>query len=352
MIRGRSPDTPSRSTVTRPAPGASVVRRRKACRRLTLPKLRCRWGTGRAGTLRGADLTAAEQNAIWQHAARTAQNARDQIRSAAAVGDLGSVTDAAWAASDTLHSAAAALGSRVIRQAADSYARAARIPYARMPRPTPVGNSLRQAARLLFSAALVNPTAAQADLIVRLVALAEAVIELRRAQQQLAAQAASAARRAAEHLRGEGRRLSRRTESRATRSARLAAESFPAPPWAAPHAPGWHPTAPSSRRGPASSRPRGLVLADTTAGIPEAKPADLRTQENSTNDEGERSGTWKRTQWSKSRGCCTSAGTRSTTCCGLGQLRSIKIGKLRRITNQHLAEFIASLETASQNETG
>jgi len=27
-----------------------------------------------------------------------------------------------------------------------------------------------------------------------------------------------------------------------------------------------------------------------------------------------------------------------------GQLRSIKIGKLRRITNQHLAEFIASME--------
>ena len=29
-----------------------------------------------------------------------------------------------------------------------------------------------------------------------------------------------------------------------------------------------------------------------------------------------------------------------------GQLRSIKIGKLRRITGQHLAEFIASLEDA------
>jgi excisionase family DNA binding protein len=27
-----------------------------------------------------------------------------------------------------------------------------------------------------------------------------------------------------------------------------------------------------------------------------------------------------------------------------GQLRSIKIGKLRRITNQHLTEFVASLE--------
>lgn len=30
-----------------------------------------------------------------------------------------------------------------------------------------------------------------------------------------------------------------------------------------------------------------------------------------------------------------------------GQLRSIKIGKLRRITDQHLAEFIASLEEAN-----
>jgi excisionase family DNA binding protein len=30
-----------------------------------------------------------------------------------------------------------------------------------------------------------------------------------------------------------------------------------------------------------------------------------------------------------------------------GQLRSIKIGKLRRITRQHIAEFIASLEEES-----
>jgi excisionase family DNA binding protein len=34
-----------------------------------------------------------------------------------------------------------------------------------------------------------------------------------------------------------------------------------------------------------------------------------------------------------------------------GQLRSVKIGKLRRITNQHLDEFITSLETASQKKT-
>jgi excisionase family DNA binding protein len=31
-----------------------------------------------------------------------------------------------------------------------------------------------------------------------------------------------------------------------------------------------------------------------------------------------------------------------------GQLRSIKIGKLRRITSQHLAEFVASLEESAQ----
>jgi excisionase family DNA binding protein len=30
-----------------------------------------------------------------------------------------------------------------------------------------------------------------------------------------------------------------------------------------------------------------------------------------------------------------------------GQLRSIKIGKSRRITDQHIAEFISSLEEAS-----
>jgi hypothetical protein len=102
---------------------------------LTLPKLRCRWGTGRAGTLRGADLTAAERNAIWRHAARTAQNARDQIRAAVSVGDLDLVTDAAWAASDALHSAAAVLGSRAVRQAADNYARAARVPTHGCPGP-------------------------------------------------------------------------------------------------------------------------------------------------------------------------------------------------------------------------
>jgi len=95
-------------------------------------------------------------------------------------------------------------------------------------------------------------------LIVRLAELVEAVIELRAAQQR-AAQAA-AARRAAGHLHAEGKRLTRRTETRTARRARLAAESFPVAPWAAPRPAGWHEPArsgPRASRGPASPRPRG-----------------------------------------------------------------------------------------------
>ena len=118
---------------------------------LSLPKLRSRWDTTRADPQPQGPFTAAERNAIWEHAARTAQDARDQIRRCVAT-DPAAANDAAWAAADTLHTAAAALGSRVIRQAADSYARAARMPYARIPRPTQAGNTLRQAARALSRA--------------------------------------------------------------------------------------------------------------------------------------------------------------------------------------------------------
>jgi hypothetical protein len=169
---------------------------------LSLPKLRARWD----GTSAPAQFTAEERNAIWEHAARTAQQARERIRRCAAT-DPTAATDAAWAASDTLHAAAAALGSRVIRQSADSYARAARMPYARIPRPTSAGNSLRQAARLLSRAALIgqNPAVTHAQLVTQLAALVEAVIELRQAQRRAAR--AAAAGRAAEHLHAEHRRL-------------------------------------------------------------------------------------------------------------------------------------------------
>ena len=96
--------------------------------------------------------------------------------------------------------AAAVLGSRILRQAADAYDRAARPPYGRIPPPTPAGNRLRQAARLLSAFAYLTSDRSMTPivLITRLAALAEAVAELRESQQH-AAQAA-AARAAAERL--------------------------------------------------------------------------------------------------------------------------------------------------------
>jgi hypothetical protein len=96
--------------------------------------------------------------------------------------------------------AAATLGSRILRQAADAYDRAARSPYGCIPPPTPAGNRLRQAARLLSAFAYLTGDRSLTPivLITKLAALAEAVAELRESQRH-AAQAA-AARAAAEHL--------------------------------------------------------------------------------------------------------------------------------------------------------
>lgn len=212
---------------------------------LSLPKLRARWRGTPAGPRFNDPLTAAERNAIWEHAAGAAAQARDEIRRCAAT-DPGAASDAAWAASDTLHAAASALRSRELRQAADSYARAARIPYGRTPRPTPAGMRLRQAARLLSRAALASQddTAALAALILQLAALVETVIELCQVQRHISQ--AAAARCSARHLRTLGRRLNRRWESPAARVARLTAESFPAPPRAASRASGWHEPAASA----------------------------------------------------------------------------------------------------------
>ena len=151
------------------------------------------------GHARAAGLTAEERNAVWDHATRAAADAAAQIR-AMAWTDPAAAADAAWATSDTLHVAAAVLGSRILRQAADAYDRAARSPYGRIPPPTPAGNRLRQAARLLSAFAYLTGDRSMTPivLITRLAALAEAVAELRDAQRN-AAQAA-AARAAAERL--------------------------------------------------------------------------------------------------------------------------------------------------------
>ncbi len=167
---------------------------------LSWPKLQQRWILARAAPGRPhLTLTVGERNAIWDHAARAAADATVQIRNLAWTNPA-AAADAAWATSDTLHTAAAALGSRILRQAAEAYDRAARPPYGRIPPPTPAGNQLRQAARLLSAFAYLTGDQSMAPiiLITRLAALAEAVAELRESQQHAAQ--ASAARAAAEQL--------------------------------------------------------------------------------------------------------------------------------------------------------
>ncbi len=194
---------------------------------LSWPKLSQRWpGTGHAPSRR---LTAAERDAAWGQAARVAAEATGQIRALAAT-DPAAAADAAWAASDMLHAAAAMLGSRVLRQAADFYDRAARAPYGRIPAPTPAGNQLRQAARLLGALAYLtrDPALTPILLITRLAALAEAVAHLRDTQQR-AAQAA-AARASAGHLHAAARLAPARPPApRPQTTARLAGLSFPHP---------------------------------------------------------------------------------------------------------------------------
>jgi hypothetical protein len=226
---------------------------------LSWPKLRQRWTPHRI-TPGAAGLTAAERNAAWDHATRAAADAAAHIRAMART-DPAAAADAAWATSGTLHVAAAVLGSRILRQAADAYDRAARPPYGRIPPPSPAGNQLRQAARLLSAFACLTGDRSMTPivLITRLAALAEAVAELRETQQH-AAQAA-AARTAAEQLHTAAHpappaqpRPAQRTDT----AAQLAGQSFP-PPATRPATgqPGPAPGGPPPPRRPPPPRPRG-----------------------------------------------------------------------------------------------
>jgi hypothetical protein len=146
-----------------------------------------------------ARLTAEDRRHIWIGATNTAARAARMIRSCAFT-DPASAADAAWAASDALHIAADVLGSRALRQAADSYARAARHGYGRIPGPTPAGDRLRATARGLALAVPAGDEnqAAVMMLVAQLAELASAVAGLRDSQRHAAQ--ASAARAAAERL--------------------------------------------------------------------------------------------------------------------------------------------------------
>jgi hypothetical protein len=231
---------------------------------LSWPKLTQRWHPARHAP--DSSLAAAERNAVWDHAAQAAASATARIRALAGTSPA-AAADAAWAASGTLHAAAALLGSRTLREAADAYDRAAREPYGRIPAPTTAGNQLRHAARLISTYAYLSGNRTPATdiiiLILRLTALAEAVAELRHAQHR-AAQAA-AARTAARRLYAAARPVPPArppAPPRARTAADIAAQSFPGPPVPARTrlpAPGHHDADQAARptRPATQPRPRG-----------------------------------------------------------------------------------------------
>jgi hypothetical protein len=170
---------------------------------LSLPRLRRRWSTGPERSpgpdRRAVRCSVAERNLIYDHAARQAAAAADQVRRHVAR-DPGLAADAAHAAADALHVLAALTGNPALRQAADSYDRAARMGHGRIPAVTRQGTQLRAAARLLAltGRAHADSLGQLAVLAAQLAVLADAVAGLRRSQQH--ATQAAAARASAECL--------------------------------------------------------------------------------------------------------------------------------------------------------
>ena len=230
---------------------------------LSWPRLCQRWTRPARSD---SPLSAAEADAMWEYAARTAADATARIKYYTATGNPAAAADAAYAASDGLHVAATVLDSRTLRQAADDYDRAARQPYGRIPSPTPAGNQLRHAARIISAYAYLTGdlTLTPVVLLVRLAGLAEAVAELRESQQR-AAQAV-AALRAARHLRTATRPAPTRS---ATRQARHSHHTTPAET---------SPGTPSQCRRPGPAQlPQPIPPQPTRTRPPRTRPAPAAT---------------------------------------------------------------------------
>ncbi|MWA01563.1 hypothetical protein F8568_014495 [Actinomadura sp. LD22] len=223
---------------------------------LSLTRLQQRWaspGARRMPTAVDDDLTAEERQAFYDDAARAASYATAHIRRYLATNPH-AVQDACWAASDALRTAAQATGNHHLHRAADTYDRAARAPYGRIPQPTPAGNALRTTARLL---ALTNSAKNRATvsimmLVANLITLLETIAELRRLQHRQAQ--ADAARKAAEHVREAQPTAPTNTPQQAAQAAmptqvQLAMAAFPNP-WAP-----LEPTTPSRSTAPTPSPP-------------------------------------------------------------------------------------------------
>ena len=168
---------------------------------LTLPRLRQRWDAAASSERVQASLSPAERHAIWSDVIRLTGDGAAELRRLAATNPA-AAADAAWATADALRASAREIGGRPGRQigkAADDFDRAARATYRTIPRPTPAGNRLRTASRLL---AVLDGTGSHGvrvdQLVIALIQLAESTARLRLAQMH--AHQAHAARVAAERL--------------------------------------------------------------------------------------------------------------------------------------------------------
>ena len=173
-----------------------MVRGRAAREWAGTTPLRRQWQQDRIGTEPAPGsfrFAAPERDMLYRHAARPAEAATERIRRSAG-GDPSAAADAAWAAAATFEATARAIRDPALRRAADTYDRAARATYGKIPHRTIEGDRLRAAARLLAMMGGSEEDSAMpaaVTLVASLVRLAKAVSELRQAQQH-AAQAAAA----------------------------------------------------------------------------------------------------------------------------------------------------------------
>ena len=153
---------------------------------LPLPKLRSRWDQPASGMPGQASQEPVAD--VYARAAKAGRQTAEEIRA----GRRGAA-DTARAAADLLASAAEVTGNPELRAAADSMSRAARAPWRRIPAPSDSGKTLRAAARILAASRRhgIPPSYAFLDLLLALVTLAQALADMREAQdRQLQAAAA------------------------------------------------------------------------------------------------------------------------------------------------------------------
>jgi hypothetical protein len=147
-------------------------------------------------------LTGPERHDAWRDAATVAAAAASEVHRLAAT-DPAAASDIAHATARALAATARVLEGRAggpLTDAADTYDRAARDVHGRLPRHTPTATALRGVARLiaLTGRAAKDETTQVLALIANLAALADAVAELRAAQDRTGQ--ATAARAAARQL--------------------------------------------------------------------------------------------------------------------------------------------------------